>query len=236
MDNARHIIGLVYVSAFAFFFHLFNATAFTWLIFAISYFCIQCLGMTVGYHRLCMHKVAKVPSWFRNLCLFFGTFGLQNSALSWCAVHSAHHRHSDTDKDPHSPMFQDAFTQIFAFETLPLKEVSIRRVPWLLRSNTIGYQHKHYYKIIYGTCALVALIDPYAVVYGILAPGFLSRVMMQVFLATYSHRNGTPHNDTWLGYASLGEGWHMNHHKNVKAISWHKHDLGGMVLKKLEIS
>jgi len=60
-------------------------------------------GITVGFHRLLAHRSFDTYRWVRAVWTALGALALQGPPLVWCAVHRAHHHHSDEEGDPHSP-------------------------------------------------------------------------------------------------------------------------------------
>lgn len=62
------------------------------------------LGMTLGYHRLLTHRGFTCPKWLEHFFALLGVCCLQDSPARWVAVHRKHHRHSDEQSDPHSPL------------------------------------------------------------------------------------------------------------------------------------
>ena len=80
---------------------------FTWsgLIVAIlGHFVFGMLGITIGYHRLITHSGFSCPKWFEHLLATLGMCNLQDSPARWVAIHRLHHRHSDQQADPHTPL------------------------------------------------------------------------------------------------------------------------------------
>jgi stearoyl-CoA desaturase (delta-9 desaturase) len=71
-------------------------------IWAIVYYFLTGLGITAGYHRLWSHTSysARLP-----LQIFLAAVGggaVQGSIQWWSRGHRAHHRYTDTEKDPYS--------------------------------------------------------------------------------------------------------------------------------------
>jgi stearoyl-CoA desaturase (delta-9 desaturase) len=62
------------------------------------------LGITVGYHRLLTHQGFTCPKWFEHTLAILGICTLQDSPARWVAIHRMHHKHSDEQPDPHSPL------------------------------------------------------------------------------------------------------------------------------------
>ena len=61
------------------------------------------LGITVGFHRLFVHRSFETYTWVKVVLAAFGSMAVQGSLFKWVAFHRRHHQHSDTPDDPHTP-------------------------------------------------------------------------------------------------------------------------------------
>jgi stearoyl-CoA desaturase (Delta-9 desaturase) len=61
------------------------------------------LGITVGFHRLFVHRSFETYSWVKFIWAVLGSMAVQGSLFKWVALHRRHHQFSDTANDPHSP-------------------------------------------------------------------------------------------------------------------------------------
>jgi len=61
-------------------------------------------GITLCYHRLLTHQGLTLPKWLERSFAILGVCCLQDTPARWVAVHRLHHRHSDCQSDPHSPL------------------------------------------------------------------------------------------------------------------------------------
>lgn len=61
------------------------------------------LGITVGFHRLFVHRSFETYMWIKFIWAVLGSMAVQGSLFQWVAMHRRHHQHSDTPEDPHSP-------------------------------------------------------------------------------------------------------------------------------------
>ena len=78
-----------------------------WLVVALTalfYYPLHSLATVIGYHKLLSHRafapnpgLVKTVSWM-SMLMFSG------QPLAWAATHRLHHKYSDTDQDPHSPI------------------------------------------------------------------------------------------------------------------------------------
>ena len=70
----------------------------------LGHFVFGMLGITVGYHRLLTHRGFSCPLWLEHLLAILGICTLQDSPARWVAIHRIHHKESDHEPDPHSPL------------------------------------------------------------------------------------------------------------------------------------
>ncbi|KAL2313154.1 putative acyl-CoA desaturase [Schizosaccharomyces pombe] len=72
------------------------------LIFAIIYYAYSGLGITAGYHRLWSHRAYKAKKPLEYFLAAGGAAAFEGSIRWWSRDHRAHHRYTDTDKDPYN--------------------------------------------------------------------------------------------------------------------------------------
>jgi stearoyl-CoA desaturase (delta-9 desaturase) len=73
-------------------------------IWSIVYYFLTAFGITGGYHRLWSHRCYSARLPLRIFLAFVGAGAIQGSIRWWSANHRAHHRWTDTEKDPYSVM------------------------------------------------------------------------------------------------------------------------------------
>ena len=61
------------------------------------------LGITVGFHRLFVHRSFETSDAVKVVLGILGSMTVQGSLLEWVALHRRHHQFSDDEGDPHSP-------------------------------------------------------------------------------------------------------------------------------------
>lgn len=189
-----------------------------WLaVAALFYILYAGVGVALGFHRTLSHNSFKFHPLVKKLIVVLGTLANVGSPLTWVAVHRAHHKYCDTDRDPHSPLVKSSLFVLFfsMFATVP-----VRGVKDLLRDPFVLFLHKYYFLIqlpwilLLWTCGgLMAVIACHVV------PGALTWLAGS-FLNWFNHRHGYRNIETkdssrnhWLtALIVLGEGWHNNHH------------------------
>lgn len=72
----------------------------TWL-FTVACYILGMIGITTGYHRMYSHRTFKVARPVELFLLFWATTDFSMSAINWVKDHRAHHKYTDTDKDPY---------------------------------------------------------------------------------------------------------------------------------------
>lgn len=207
------------------------ATASQWAIAGTMYFGIMTFGLTLGYHRYLSHQHFKCPRWFELMMLFFAHIMMVGPAILWVATHRAHHKYSDTDKDPHSPKYKGYF---YAHFLQVFTEPNIKWAGRLLKDKLYRAQHVYYWEAIFVFAMILLALDPFALIYAWLAPaGFAKLIGSLVF--SYSHRNGQPHSDLLIGMLTFGEGFHQQHHTNGRLTLWHPLDIGGRIIQLIKL-
>jgi len=197
-----------------------------WIATLIGWFFMKFVGIGAGFHRLFSHKGFEVSKFMKRFILFWGTIAVQGSAILWVGIHrGAHHRHSDTDLDPHSPKHGFWHSYILWMFTLKEGEVSVRQVPDLLRDTDMVFTHKYYSEILWIIYGIVALISFDLFLYLLILPALITLHVfcLQTSVVHYEklgYRNyetkDSSANIPWLFLLTQGECWHNNHHGDPK--------------------
>lgn len=70
------------------------------------------LGINLCYHRLLAHRSFDCPLWFERLLVYIALCCMQDAPARWVAAHRIHHRFSDEEPDPHSPLVSFLWSHI----------------------------------------------------------------------------------------------------------------------------
>jgi stearoyl-CoA desaturase (delta-9 desaturase) len=92
---------LIHASAVTGLFYLQSAHANT-LLWAFILWPISGLGITAGVHRLWAHRSYDATFALRVILMLFNSIANQGSIWHWSRDHRVHHKHSETDADPHN--------------------------------------------------------------------------------------------------------------------------------------
>jgi stearoyl-CoA desaturase (delta-9 desaturase) len=69
----------------------------------LGMYILTSLGITVGFHRLFVHRSFETYMWIKFIWAILGSMAVQGSLFKWVGMHRRHHQHSDTSDDPHTP-------------------------------------------------------------------------------------------------------------------------------------
>ncbi|KAI0318109.1 delta 9-fatty acid desaturase protein [Amylostereum chailletii] len=225
-------------------------TTLSWstLAFCVSLYVLNMLGVTAGYHRLWSHRSYNAhPALQLFLCLA-GTGAIQGSVQWWSRGHRAHHRYTDTDRDPYGAHLGLWHTHLGWMLFKPTTKPGAADVSDLKRNPIVAWQHRYYFLL----ALLVGLVLPTCVPGyfwgdwrgGLFFAGFTRlflvhhvRVFSSVFCVnSVAHWLGettyddklSPRDHVLTALLTLGEGYHNFHHQFPadyrNAVRWYQYD------------
>ncbi|GLQ45964.1 delta 9 acyl-lipid fatty acid desaturase [Dyella lipolytica] len=204
------------------------------LMVAGALYAIRMFALTGFYHRYFSHRTFRTSRTVQFVFALIGAACVQRGPLWWAAHHRNHHRHADTQLDPHSPGIRGFlwshmgwFLTIKAFRTDTTRVPDLAKYPelrWLDRYDTLVPIALA--SFLFGLGVLLHHTAPHLGTNGgqMLVWGFfVSTVMLfhaTVTINSLAHRFGSRRFDTqddsrnnpWLALITFGEGWHNNHH------------------------
>lgn len=201
--------------------------------------------ITAGYHRYFSHRAYSTSRIFQFFLAFMALTSSQKGVLWWSAHHRNHHRHSDLEKDVHSPKrgFFWSHCGWFLSSEHEVCEADVVRdlskypeLLWLEKNWAIPV-------VVYGLVLLIAF--GWSGVYWGLLVGTVLLWHGTFTINSLSHAwgskrfetNDLSRNNPLLALITLGEGWHNNHHRYPGAarsgLLWWEIDLTFFVLKLL---
>ncbi|KAL6707366.1 stearoyl-CoA 9-desaturase [Coniothyrium glycines] len=213
-------------------------------LWSIVYYFATAFGITGGYHRLWSHRCYSARLPLRLVLAFTGAGAIQGSIRWWSANHRAHHRWTDTMKDPYSVMRGLVFSHIGWMVLNNDPKVKGRTdVSDLDNDPVVVFQHKHY-----GKCLLVAAwVFPTVVAGlgwgdwwgGLVYAGIMRACFVQqatFCVNSLAHWIGeqpfddrrSPRDHVLTALVTMGEGYHNFHHEFPSdyrnAINWYQYD------------
>jgi stearoyl-CoA desaturase (delta-9 desaturase) len=168
------------------------------LAWAVIYYFWTGLGITAGYHRLWAHKSYNASLPLRIWLAAMGAGAVEGSIRWWSRDHRAHHRYTDTNKDPYSVRKGLLYSHLGWMIMLQNpKRIGRTDISDLNEDPVVVWQHKNYIKCL----VTMGLIFPSAVAglcWGDWMGGFIYAGILRIFVvqqATFCV-NSLAH---WLG-------------------------------------
>ena len=82
-----------------------TAPSWWWVAAVVGYICIMMLGVCACYHRMLSHKSFETTRSMKIFMLWCSALSGQGSPIFWATIHRGyHHRYTDQELDPHSPI------------------------------------------------------------------------------------------------------------------------------------
>ncbi|KAI9254256.1 fatty acid desaturase-domain-containing protein [Sporodiniella umbellata] len=223
------------------------------LLWTIVYYFITSLGVTAGYHRYWAHRSFECTRLTSILLCLAATGAFQGSIQWWSRGHRAHHRWTDTDKDPYSSPRGLFFSHIgWMLVSRPKSRLGYADVEDLKSDPLVRFQNKYYLYL----AVMMAFIFPGLVAFfgwgdfqgGLVFAGLCRMVVLHhstFCVNSLAHYLGetpyddhhTPRNSWIVALMTGGEGYHNFHHEFPQdyrnAILWHQYDPTKWLIKSL---
>lgn len=195
----------------------------TWyeVVLCVTFLVIRMFGITGGFHRYFSHHAYKTSRLFQFFLACLGCSALQKGPLWWASNHRKHHKHSDQEGDPHSPIKRSVWWShvgwILHRDDEPTDYEAIKDFAKYWELRLLERFHWVPAFCLAGLCFLLAGWS------GVIWGFFVSTVLLyhSTFLVNSvchifgSRRFNTPdwsRNNPVVAIITLGEGWHNNHH------------------------
>jgi len=236
------------------------------LILAALSFYIRTFGWEGGHHRYFAHRSFKTGRIFQAVLACLGASSGQRGPLWWACHHRVHHRHSDTPKDPHTPIGKGRlYAYIGWMFDKQYCDTDLDEVKDFSKYPELVWINKYHYVFPYALVAILYALGQWttlfghefgwaAVVWGFFLPTFLSlqgSTLVNIFAHGSRERSGwfsyrryntsdTSRNNWLLSVVSLGASWHNNHHRYMNSATtgfrWWEFDITYMTLRLLALT
>lgn len=205
----------------------------------IFIFSIYLLGVNTSafMHRAWCHR-SWIPKQWLNICaMILHTFGCTGKTLVWAAVHRKHHRHTDTEKDPHSPYFKGKLYVMFSLYEMDFpKDIELYSKD-LVKDPMHMWFSNYYWVINFSVWTILAIINIQWVILWFAVIGF--HIFKNKSFNVVGHNDpSTGESTNSLFYACLylhGEPWHRNHHLDPNnwrfGKKWYEPDLAANAIQ-----
>jgi len=194
----------------------------------ITYF-MAGTGITAGYHRFWAHRSFEAIFPIKILLLFMGTSAFEGSVIWWCRDHRAHHRFSDTEKDPYG-VNKGLFWAHMGWLLVKQDEKQLGKTDMSdLTSDRLLVWQDNYYGLL---ALLISIVFPTlfcGFMFDDFRGGFFYSSMLRTTFvlqatwcinslahyfgdATFSDQR-SPRDSWWVSIITFGEGYHCFHHE-----------------------
>jgi stearoyl-CoA desaturase (delta-9 desaturase) len=176
--------------------------------------------ITAGYHRYFSHRAFTTNRVFQFVLAFGGSAAAQKGVLWWAGHHRAHHRYTETEKDPHTPLKGLWHSHIGWIVTERWSPTDFDAIADFAKFPELRWLNRHDWIAPWTFGVAAFLIDGWR---GLVVGFFLSTVLL--WHATFcvnslAHIMGrrryatadTSRNSVFVALITGGEGWHNNHH------------------------
>tara|TARA_R110000822_G_scaffold5031_5_gene21782 strand:+ start:4483 stop:5238 length:756 start_codon:yes stop_codon:yes gene_type:complete len=179
----------------------------------VIFMLMNVLGGTIAYHRIHCHSTHKMHPVVEFVCTFLGLHATYSSPIDFAAIHVAHHKYSDTEKDPHSfkHMGFKTFFPIL-WDTGGPMGGDLRTVVRLMRNKITLFFHRNHF-ILLAAPYLLLFISIELFFFAYFVPTVTAT--LSTGYSTFNHNKNGPY-DRGLLYslATGGEHRHVWHHNN----------------------
>jgi len=232
------------------------------IIATVLLFFVRVFAWEAGSHRYFSHRSYKTSRIFQFILAVVAASSGQRGPIWWAVHHRTHHKYSDQDRDPHSPV-KSGFWYAHIGWVLDQEKLAtnLDDAKDLSKYSELVWLNKYHYIFPYISMATTYLIGEYTVVLGATGNGlsalvwvfFLSTMLsLQATFAVNSLTHAQKHNffnirqfytsdtttNSWiLCIPTMGASWHNNHHRYKNAARagfyWWELDLSYIALKTL---
>jgi stearoyl-CoA desaturase (Delta-9 desaturase) len=214
---------------------------------AAALYAVRMFAITGFYHRYLSHRAYRTSRAFQLLLALIAASAAQRGPLWWAAHHRHHHAHADREADAHSPRRHGLlWSHTGWFLARESFRTRLELVP-----DWVRYPELRFLDRFDALAPLALALALYAIggwpwlVWGF---GVSTVALYHATFAVNSlaHRFGTrryetrddSRNNALVALATLGEGWHNNHHRFPgrarQGVAWWELDLTWEALRLLE--
>ena len=226
---------------------------------------LSLLGITVGFHRLFVHRSFETYLPVKVGLTAMGSMALQGTMIHWVGLHRWHHQHSDSPEDVHSPHNRGGGLAGL------LRGFWHAHIGWAFHADPPGIERYVQDLTKSPTLRAASRLFPLWVVLGLLIPagvggavagtwsgfwgGLIWGGLVRLFLVhhvTWSvnsvchlwglrpyRSEDESRNNFAFGVLALGEGWHNTHHAFPTSarhgLRWWQPDASYWVIRGLEV-
>jgi stearoyl-CoA desaturase (Delta-9 desaturase) len=188
---------------------------------------LRIFAIGAGYHRYFSHRAYRTSRPFQFVLAVLSQSTAQKSVLWWASKHRHHHLHSDTETDIHSPRHKGFVYSHFGWIFSRQNDVAdLAKVADFAHYPELMWLHR--YELV--PPAVLAFLSFVIAGWSGLVVGFFWSTVL-VYHATFCinslahvrgrrrYVTGDDSRNNWLlALATMGEGWHNNHHAYQSSV------------------
>lgn len=213
----------------------------------VGLYYLRMFGISAGFHRYFAHRSYRTSRPFQFLIAVLGCSALQKGPLWWAANHRQHHKHSDQEDDPHSPVRHGLWWSHIGWvlSTKNTGHTDLSEIHDFSRYWELRMLDRFHWVPGFMLAGLCYLIDGWnGVVWGFIVSTvllyhgtFLVNSVCHILGRRRFATTDESRNNWWVALLTLGEGWHNNHHYYMSSVRqgfrWWEIDISFYVLKLL---
>jgi stearoyl-CoA desaturase (Delta-9 desaturase) len=187
-----------------------------------SYF-IRMFVVTASYHRYFSHRAFRTSRWFQFVLAVGAQTAAERGVIWWASHHRWHHKHSDGERDVHSPGRRGFWYSHIGWVLSPdWNDTDESGVADLVRYPELRFLNHPAMAMVPTTALALAFLFAGGA-FGLVWGYFVSTVLLwhgtfsinslsHVFGSRRYETGDLSRNNLALALLTTGEGWHNNHH------------------------
>ncbi len=217
-------------------------------VLCVVFFFVRMFGVTAGYHRYFAHKTYKTSRPFQFCLAWLGCSAVQKGPLWWAAQHRHHHKYSDTDLDPHSPVAKTVWWSHVGWILAP----DYTDTDWKMIRDWMKFPELRWLNALHWVPGIVlgafcfwvggwsGLVVGFVISTVLLYhTTFLVNSACHLFGRRRYATGDASRNNVLVALLTMGEGWHNNHHhyQNCarQGFFWWEIDVSYYIIKLLSL-
>lgn len=204
---------------------------FSWDLAALCAFAhfSRAIGLTLAFHRYFAHRAFRMHRLTQFAWALLGTAAMQKGPLWWAGHHVNHHKYSDREGDPHSPLVSGFYYAHIGWFLNDMRHDSLESNNPVVRDfgrfpEIAWLDRYHAVPPLAWALAMYSLGGLPWLVWGFCVPT-VTLAHATFAINTINHLYGSrrfqtvdeSRNNPVTAFFAAGEGWHNNHHRYQRA-------------------
>lgn len=199
---------------------LYTGVSWRAVVLGVALYWSRVFFITAGYHRYFAHRTYRLNRFWQFVMAFGGTTAAQKGPLWWAAHHRDHHRYSDTELDIHSPRKGFWWSHVGWILCNRYKATKTDRIQDFAKYPELRFLDDYNWIgpwMVGIACFVIAglpglLIGFFGSTVALWHSTFMVNSLAHVWGGRRFDTSDTSRNNLFIAIATMGEGWHNNHH------------------------